>query len=269
LTVRLLASVTDADEAREALAGGADLVDAKDPARGPLGAPEVARVAAIVAEVAGRVPVSATLGHDRDDAAALLEACGAFAAAGVAYLKVGLGARAGLAARLAILAPVARRHALVVVPLADRALAGSEDDLALVDAIAGIGARGVLFDTHDKRDAGGRRLTLRDFTDVRRLAVLARRAHARGLLCGFAGGLGVTDVRPLAALDPDLLGFRGALCAGADRAGRLASAAVREVRAALDACGPRGSAPPQPFVSDAEHPAAAGDAASAKSRLIG
>jgi dihydroneopterin aldolase len=242
LTVRLLASVTDASEAREALAGGADLIDAKDPTRGPLGEPDVARVAAIVTEVAGRVPVSATLGHDRDDAAALLSACDAFAGAGVAYLKVGVAEPAGTASRLRILARVARRHALVVVPLADRALEGGEGDLALVDAIGGLGARGVLFDTHDKRDPCGRRLTLRDFADLSRLAVLARRVRAHRMLCGFAGGLGVADVHPLAALDPDLLGFRGALCVGEDRAARLTSAAVRGVRAALDAC-PTGSSP--------------------------
>lgn len=36
--MRLLVSVRDAGEARAALAGGAEIVDAKDPARGSIGA---------------------------------------------------------------------------------------------------------------------------------------------------------------------------------------------------------------------------------------
>ena len=37
--MKLLVSVVSADEARRALAGGADIIDVKDPREGPLGAP--------------------------------------------------------------------------------------------------------------------------------------------------------------------------------------------------------------------------------------
>ena len=47
-------SVRDADEADLAARAGADLVDAKDPARGALGALPAATVRAIVAQVGGR-----------------------------------------------------------------------------------------------------------------------------------------------------------------------------------------------------------------------
>ena len=36
--MQLLVSVSDGDEAAAALAGGADIIDAKDPVAGPLGA---------------------------------------------------------------------------------------------------------------------------------------------------------------------------------------------------------------------------------------
>lgn len=59
----LLVSVRSADEADAALAGGADLIDVKEPARGPLGVAEAEVVSAVVDRVAGRVPVSAALGE--------------------------------------------------------------------------------------------------------------------------------------------------------------------------------------------------------------
>ena len=59
----LLVSVRSADEARAALAGGADVIDIKEPGRGPLGRADEATWRAVRAEVAGRVPVSAALGE--------------------------------------------------------------------------------------------------------------------------------------------------------------------------------------------------------------
>ena len=53
-------------------------------------------------------------------------------------------------------------------------------------------------------------------------------------MTGLAGSLRLEHVAPLAALGPDYLGFRGALCA-AGRTDRIDPARVREVRQALDA----------------------------------
>src|SRR5258707_906089 len=57
-----LASVRSADEADVALAGGADIIDAKEPAMGALGAVAPATLRGIAVRVAGRLPVSATIG---------------------------------------------------------------------------------------------------------------------------------------------------------------------------------------------------------------
>lgn len=59
---RLLISVSTAAEACLALAAGADIVDGKDAAAGPLAALPDVTLRDIVAAVAGRVPVSATIG---------------------------------------------------------------------------------------------------------------------------------------------------------------------------------------------------------------
>ncbi len=65
-SVGLLVSVRDAAEAAASLAGGADLIDVKEPARGPLGRADAATIAAVVQAVGGRVPVSAALGELRE-----------------------------------------------------------------------------------------------------------------------------------------------------------------------------------------------------------
>ena len=53
-----LSACASADEARIALAGGADVIDVKEPRRGSLGAADAEVVADVVEVVGGRVPVS-------------------------------------------------------------------------------------------------------------------------------------------------------------------------------------------------------------------
>src|SRR6476646_4792513 len=62
-TPRLLVSVRSVYEVEAALTGGADLIDVKEPSKGPLAPAEAEVVAAVIDRVAGRVPVSAALGE--------------------------------------------------------------------------------------------------------------------------------------------------------------------------------------------------------------
>src|SRR2546430_1160524 len=86
--MRLLVSVRGSVEARAAVAGGADVIDAKDPARGALGPVRRDRLAAIPRAVGAARPVSAAPGDAGDDA---MVAAAAAAAAGVAFVKLRLG----------------------------------------------------------------------------------------------------------------------------------------------------------------------------------
>ena len=63
MSLQLLVSVRTPDEATAAVHGGADLIDVKDPPRGPLGAAHHETVAAVLSAVNGAVPVSAALGE--------------------------------------------------------------------------------------------------------------------------------------------------------------------------------------------------------------
>ncbi|MEJ1160808.1 (5-formylfuran-3-yl)methyl phosphate synthase [Prosthecomicrobium sp. N25] len=221
---KLLVSVADPAEAILALDAGADLIDAKDPAAGALGALPEATIRAIVAAVAGRRTVTAVIG-DHEDPGAALDAAARVAGTGVDMVKVGLfpgPGRARLVADLGrALAPQAR---LVGVLLADR-----NPDLALVPAAAEAGFAGMMLDTAGK--AGGL-LTLMGLDRLAEFVALARR---HGLMAGLAGSLRVSDIDRLAPLGADLLGFRGGLCEGLDRRRPLRRDAVADAAARLGA----------------------------------
>src|SRR5262245_49549278 len=78
----LLVSVRSVEEAEAALAGGAALIDVKEPERGPLGRAKDSTIAAIINHVANRRPVSAALGELSDFDGVIPP--------GLAYVKCGL-----------------------------------------------------------------------------------------------------------------------------------------------------------------------------------
>src|SRR6266487_4188117 len=195
--MRLLVSVRGPVEARAAVAGGADVVDAKDPARGALGAVRADRLAAIRRAVGAARPVSAALGDARDDATV---AAAAAAARGVAFVKLGFGGVTS-ASQAQRLARAARRGAattaVVLVAYADwrRATSLAPD----------------------------------------RLLAVAMETGAAGLFAALAGSLTGRDFATARALGAELVGVRGAACIGGRR-GRVSQARVaalqRLVRAA-------------------------------------
>ena len=81
-------SVATAGDASAALAGGADLIDAKDPAGGALAPVSADVFRAIHDGVGGARPVTAALGNAADEKAIELTAR-SFASAGARYVKVG------------------------------------------------------------------------------------------------------------------------------------------------------------------------------------
>jgi len=218
----LLASVRSAAEAQIALAAGAGFIDAKDPGSGALGALPAATVRAIVAAVGGRRPVSATVGDLPFTVAALAPAIEATAACGVDFVKVGwftAGVPAPPADTARILGRTCAATRLVAVLLADR-----QPALDQVAMLAACGWHGVMLDTADKR--AGRLLT---HLDLPRLAAFVAAGRAAGLLVGLAGSLALDDVDALRALQPDYLGFRGALTGGLGRDAPLDAVAVARI----------------------------------------
>lgn len=218
----MLASVTGAREAEIALAGGADIIDLKDPRAGALGALAAEAVREAVAAIAGRRPVSAVTG-DLIEPPRVREAAERMAATGVDYVKVGFLPGCDADAIAAALKPLAARTPLVAVLFGD-----ADPDLSVLPRLVGAGFAGVMLDT--ARKDGGRLL---DHMDAPALSSFVRRARNLRLLTGLAGSLEGPDVPRLVPMKPDFLGFRGALCDGEDRTRGLDPAAVARIRALI------------------------------------
>jgi len=220
-----LASVTSADEASIACAGGADIIDAKNPETGALGALPVATVAAIRAAVPRNVPVSATIGDLPFTPRPITGAVTSMAESGCDLIKIGIFPGGEISETLAAL----QAMDLGPVKLVGLLLADHSPDFAWIDAMAGAGFAGVMLDTAAKSQG-----SLRAYLDANSLARFIAAAHERNLFAGLAGSLRLSDVVPLTALAPDVLGFRGALCDAGVRTGTLDAARVQAVRLELD-----------------------------------
>jgi (5-formylfuran-3-yl)methyl phosphate synthase len=202
----LLVSVRSPAEAEVALAGGAALIDVKEPDRGSLGRASDATIAAVCERVAGRRPVSAALGE--------LRAAPTVPAVGLAYAKWGLSGclgRPGWQLRLAeaggTLRCAVRGAQPVAVSYADwqQARAPQPEDVA---AFACEQRWGVfLLDTWVKNGA-----TLLDWLTPRAIDRLCRLCRTAGVRVALAGALGLEHMRRLQAVEPDWFAVRGAVC---------------------------------------------------------
>lgn len=232
-----LASVTGPEEARIALAGGADIIDLKDPTHGALAALPPDTVAVTVAEVNGRARVSAVTGDTPMRPETMTAAIGAYAGVGCDFLKVALFPDPAILDCIRAIAPMTAHTKLVGVLFADL-----NPDFGLLVHLKQAGFHGAMLDTAKK---GGGRLTTH--LGAEQLSRFVSRCAELGLLSGLAGGLEAPDVPRLLPLRPGVLGFRSALCGKSGRAGTLDPVAIAEIRGLIG----RGEGALEPAAEDA------------------
>jgi uncharacterized protein (UPF0264 family) len=231
--VQLLVSVRSVAEAELALAGGADVIDAKEPAAGPLGpvAPDV--LAGLDRSLARTVPLSAALGDvsGPEMAARLVAALPLGPREAPIYAKLalpGVPRSAWLevlcAAERAAAAHAARPRIIVAV-YAD--VCAPNDLFRVINAAVEGGVAGVLLDTATK---DGR--SLLNWLSAEILLRWAAAASTAGLLSGVAGSLGLAQLPVVAAAGADVIGVRGAVCEGG-RNGTIDARRVEDLRRAL------------------------------------
>jgi (5-formylfuran-3-yl)methyl phosphate synthase len=229
-TARLLASVTNETEALLCAHLAADIIDAKNPLQGALGALPLATVKAIRARVPRHVPVSATIGDPTEDVDATMRAVEAVAGAGVDIVKIGLSSKFGAALLLKRLAQRQLGDVLLVGVL----LADQGPELELAKRAGDAGFAGLMLDTFDKK-----RGPLLDIASAATLQSFVSATHGANMFAGLAGSLRAEHVPELLEFAPDVLGFRGGLCRRDDRNGTLDPDAVRAVRRAVPFCDSR------------------------------
>jgi uncharacterized protein (UPF0264 family) len=227
---KLLVSVRNESEALEALAGGADVIDVKDPFAGSLGAPSVEQLQTVRQAIGGRVPLSAACGELPDlvpDASLSCERQAALR--GYELVKLGLSGCARIAdwrqrwARFIMQLP--DTLAVVAVVYADYESAEAPCPADVVDAAGILGCRWLLIDTHCKSRGG-----LFEHWTGRALAEVTGWARQAGMRVALAGSLTCELVPRALGYEPDLIAVRGAAC----REGRMGVVTADRVRRLAD-----------------------------------
>ncbi|MEO8090935.1 MAG: (5-formylfuran-3-yl)methyl phosphate synthase [Gemmatimonadales bacterium] len=254
--MQLLVSVRSAAEVGPALSGGADIIDAKEPDRGSLGAVSAATLAEIVAVVPSECPLSIALGDlaTPEDAVTTIASLVLPARAAPTYLKLGFAGVQSpemvmriLAAAVAALADSGSGALVVAVAYADAARAGTLTPDLVVAHARGTGASGILLDTHTKDGIG-----LLGWVTPPELGAWVAGARSEGLLTALAGSLTLDDIDTVLAAGADVVGVRGAACQGG-RQGQVRASRVRALRDRLDGfdlCSVHGG--PKGYRSDGE-----------------
>lgn len=235
----LLVSVRSAAEAEDAVRGGADIVDVKEPLAGSLGAASAEVCCQIAQAIAGRVPWTMACGELADGAARIAEHLAATwerlaAAAGPPAfplaIKVGLAGCAGRpwvgeVTELVRALPAGVRQVAVIY--ADSATCGAPAATEILRAAADLRPLAVLVDTFDKQAAG-----LLGHCQVSQLQAWRDAAAASDAAFVLAGKLQFADFPRLSAVRADIIAVRSAVCSQS-RIGRVELERVRRGREAL------------------------------------
>ncbi|MFM8735615.1 MAG: (5-formylfuran-3-yl)methyl phosphate synthase [Pirellulales bacterium] len=237
----LLVSVRSAAEAVEAVAGGATIVDVKEPGQGSLGRADPGTTADVIRVVGPRAACTLACGELADGPAAIIDHLRAVAdrvgagggrPAAIKAGPAGLDREAWRQAFAAVAAALPAGIEAVAVAYADWETCGAADPGFLIDAAAACGATAILIDTCDKTGPG-----LLQRHPAGRVGEWVAKARASGMLVALAGRLTPADVAVARCLAPDVVGVRSAACVGG-RLGRVDREHVGRLVATLELVGP-------------------------------
>lgn len=222
--IKLLASVTNSQEALWALEAGVDIVDLKNPAEGALGALPLTVISDVVHHIRGRAPVSATIGDLPMNPELIANAIADTAKAGADIVKVGFFPSVDYVPCIEAIKPLIRKGIKVVAVL----FADSEIELGLLPALSAAGFFGVMLDTAYKNG-----LSLLDNQPFETIKAFIAHAKTLGLETGLAGSLRLEHIAELRLAKPGYMGFRGALCMNFERNAILVKSKIFELNAVL------------------------------------
>lgn len=235
---RLLVSVRNADEALAALAGGADVIDIKEPNRGALGAADPAIWRSAVQAVDSQTPVSVALGELCDFHVEKLSPDFAQSLAGVSWAKLGLAGcaqdgdwRQRWGSAIAALPQHVQSVAVIYADWLAAAAPSPDQVLAAAQGRASV----VLIDTFDKSTGH-----LLDHLSLHSLAAIAEQARANQLKLALAGSLRMELIAEIVDVAPDYIAVRGAACEGG-RDGRVSKQLVERLSSAARRLQPSGA----------------------------
>jgi uncharacterized protein (UPF0264 family) len=229
MSPKLLVSVKDLSEVVEALDGGADIIDVKDPASGSLGLPRIGVVKEVAKAVKGLRECSVAIGDIHRYTPEIGYIASALDAI-VNYVKVGIasGSLEDVEGIVREVVENTSKARVVLVGYADYAAHNSVEPLQLIDYATRFGAHGVMIDTLTKGSYTTPELLQKSY--LQKFVVKAKNC---GLLVAVAGGIKKSYMGMLKELGFDVIGVRTAVCMGG-RNGRVSKELVKELKKVLD-----------------------------------
>lgn len=206
-------------EASEAIAGGADIIDVKNPKEGALGANFPWIIKRIREITPKNIEVSCTLGEVPNLPGSISLAALGAASLGVNYVKVGLYGFKTFEEALNLMQSVTKavkeynpKIKVVATGYADADRAGSIDPLLIPKIAHEAQADVAMIDTAVK---DGKNIFT--FLTIEQLKKFVNLAHDYGLEAALAGSLRKQDLPIIYNLGADVAGLRGAACTNSDR----------------------------------------------------
>jgi (5-formylfuran-3-yl)methyl phosphate synthase len=235
--LKLLISPINEVEAKEAIAGGADIIDVKNPLEGALGANYPWVIKSIKQLTPKPLEVSCAIGDAPNLPGTISLAAFGAAALGVDYIKVGLFGVKTVEEAVFLLKQVAKAakecNPRIKVVAAGYADAEKIDTLnpELIPEIAHQAHADIaMLDTATKDGSN-----LFTYQTKMQLKTFVDKAHSLGLQAALAGSLRKQDLATVYGLGADIAGLRGAACTGSDRnSGHITRKLVEELIEAVE-----------------------------------
>ncbi len=230
---QLLVSVRSVEEAESALAGGADVIDIKDPTRGSLGKANDSVIADVLRHIGTRKPASVAMGElqeNENPQAHGMQSVGnpTLNKFSPTYLKWGLAQcqSDNWQERLHQKQTHWGKSNVVSVAYADWQKAESPPIQEVIAFACQSPGSVFLIDTFEKAPLKN----LLSWLTREDLSKICRHCRTEGVQIALAGSLGIEEIDDLIDLQPDWFAVRGAVCSG----GRASTISQQKVRRIAD-----------------------------------
>lgn len=230
--MKVLISPINRNEAIEAVNGGADIIDVKNPKEGPLGANFPWIIKDVVNHVPKNIETSCTIGEMPMLPGSISLAARGAASIGVDYIKAGLSGINSFDRAIKIMKNVVKavkdynsKIKIVIVGYADSQKIDSIDPILIPKITKKASADISMIDTAIKNGQSTFNLI-----EISKIKKFIEKAHKYELKTALAGSLRKVDFEKAKSLDPDIIGLRGAACTNNDRLkGKITSKRVKEI----------------------------------------
>ena len=227
---QLLISIKNVEETKIALDAGVDIIDLKDPNVGALGAlnvPISQRIMQFINQYIRLNPtkkcpiISATVGEDHPNLAALLQNIDVRIKMGIDIIKVA-------PSELFNLTDLQLDNVkLIAVFFADSDFLNQNFDLNLLQKLKKNGFYGAMIDTHQKHQ------NLMEICTTETLQLFTKMCDQNELTSGLAGSLKPQHIENIKHVNPSYIGFRGGACEDNVRNSGLMAEKINKIKKLL------------------------------------